>query len=94
MLENLSNFIGATVRPLAIVILLCGVTWGFVEGRVDGAAYLTLAGAAVAYLFADRTAANAHAAGVQAGLTMPAGATLENPLPVPTQPRRNPPARG
>lgn len=88
MLENLSNFIGATVRPLAIVILLCGVSWGFVVGRIDGAAYLTLAGAAVAYLFADRTAANAHAAGVQAGLTMPPGATYENPLQITAKPAR------
>lgn len=83
--ETVSAFISGLVRPIAVIILLSGTTWGFVEGRIDGAAYLTLAGAAVAFLFGDRASSNGHAAGVQAALMVPPGAHVDNPSP-PTPP--------
>lgn len=80
-LEALSAFISSLVRPLAVVILLVGATWGFFEGRISGSEYMVLVTGGVAWLFAERTSSKAHEAGVKAALTVPPGAHLNEPPP-------------
>ncbi len=71
-------------RPAVVILFVLGILWGFYVGKIEGPAFLALAGTALTWLFAERAITKAHEAGVQAALTIPPGA----------QPIPNPPTGG
>lgn len=59
MLEHISEFISKLVRPTLAFVFAGGIVWGFIEGKITGEAFLSVAGTVIAFYVGTKSPENA-----------------------------------